>query len=103
MKLDESLRQQWELTLDKDDFPSYDELVKFLEKHARSMQVGNDTSEFVPVQKGSFGTQTAMWKSVSNALVLENSKFRKIVCPQCGDCHLLYKGPRIQKLTEEQR
>ncbi|GBM68861.1 hypothetical protein AVEN_261834-1 [Araneus ventricosus] len=68
------------------------------------MQVGNDnnTSEIVQIQKGSFRTQTAMRKSNSNALVSENSKFRKIVCPQCGDCHLLYQCPRIQKLTVEQ-
>ncbi|GBM47645.1 hypothetical protein AVEN_120086-1 [Araneus ventricosus] len=69
------------------------------------MQVSNvnNTSKSVPIQKGSFRTQTAMRKSVSNALVLEISKFRKIVCPLCGDCHLLYQCPRIQKLTAVQR
>ncbi|GBM22161.1 hypothetical protein AVEN_190819-1 [Araneus ventricosus] len=106
LKFDESLRQQWELTMDKDSLPSHDELVKFLENHARSRQVGNDnnTSEFVPVQKSSVRTQPMiMRKSVSNAFVSENSKFRKIVYPQCGDCHLLCQYPRIQKLTVEQR
>ncbi|GBO10176.1 hypothetical protein AVEN_247264-1 [Araneus ventricosus] len=69
------------------------------------MQLGNDnnTSEIVQVQKGSFRAQTATRKSVSNALVSANSKFRKILCPQCEDCHLLNQCPRIPKLTVEQR
>ncbi|GBN58621.1 hypothetical protein AVEN_205852-1 [Araneus ventricosus] len=37
------------------------------------------------------------------ALVSENSKFRKIVCPQCGDCHLLCQCLRIQKVAVKQR
>ncbi|GBL96320.1 hypothetical protein AVEN_238684-1 [Araneus ventricosus] len=70
------------------------------------MQVGNDNNsrEFLPVQKGSFRIQPVMMRiSVSNALVSENSKFRKIVCPQCGDCHLLCQCSQIQRLAVEKR
>ncbi|CAL1275077.1 unnamed protein product [Larinioides sclopetarius] len=40
-KLDESLRKQWELSLDSEKFPTYDNLVSFIESHARSIRNSN--------------------------------------------------------------
>lgn len=98
-KLDDSLKRQFELGLDNDHFPSYDELILFLEKQARSLQ---DVSE--TYAKSENKLKPIFKRSVSN-IVMSNSnvKLNEVNCPDCLDSHALFKCPQFLKKSVTDR
>ncbi|GBN02716.1 hypothetical protein AVEN_67221-1, partial [Araneus ventricosus] len=106
-KLDESLRKQWELSLDSEKFPTYDDLVSFIEKHARSIRNANSdhlTSRDCisrNIQSRDMNKYSAKKNTVVHNTVVNNSTRNK--CILCSENHPIYKCGIFNGYNLEQR
>ncbi|UYV63724.1 hypothetical protein LAZ67_2005433 [Cordylochernes scorpioides] len=94
-KLDNSLKKDWELHIDVQVYPSYDELMAFLEKYARSLADLRlrETSRTSPKpNKKVYSHATSVSRPNSNAACTP--------CMLCKNSHLLSKYNQLRKFWE---
>ncbi|UYV72167.1 hypothetical protein LAZ67_9002056, partial [Cordylochernes scorpioides] len=96
-KLDNSLKMDWELHIDVQGYPSYDELIAFLEKYARSFANLRlrETSKTSPKPNKVYSHAT----SVS----LPNSNTACTPCMLCKNSHLLSKCQLFRDKSLQER
>lgn len=106
-KLDEPLKQRWELMQENDKIPNLDLFKKFIEREARSMSENKTTkldTKFRPAYKvldNNVGkkhlTNSALVKKSNNDVVSNN------VCIICSQTHALYKCLKFNSMPVMER
>lgn len=89
-KLDAETHRQWELSLKRDDLPTFDDITAFLETRYQSLEMVSPSK--------SKPTSTPFKKSSTTALHAYNPS-----CLNCSLSHELYKCPDYKKLTIDER
>ncbi|UYV73846.1 hypothetical protein LAZ67_11001122 [Cordylochernes scorpioides] len=90
-RIGEALRKEWELTLQNKEYPTFENLVKFLEKHARSLQ-----GMIIPL----FQEQKTSSKNMMAHGLYVNKGQNCILCHQIhklNDCHRFINLPLPKK------
>ncbi|UYV68924.1 hypothetical protein LAZ67_6001679 [Cordylochernes scorpioides] len=96
-KLDNSLKKDWELHIDVQGYPSYEELIKFLEKYARSLANLRlrETSKTSPKPNRVYSHATSVSRPNSHAACTP--------CMLCKNPHLLAKCHLFQNKSLQER
>ncbi|CAB0028280.1 unnamed protein product [Trichogramma brassicae] len=97
-KLDTSTKEAWNVLREgKNDFPTYKELVTFLERRLQTLEQTQSSTPQIENRKSSkSGTVGANAASTSM-----NKTQRK--CPKCNSDHALYACPQFEALTVSER
>ncbi|UYV84304.1 hypothetical protein LAZ67_X001786, partial [Cordylochernes scorpioides] len=96
-KLDNSLKKDWELHIDVQGYPSYEELITFLEKYARSLANLRlrETSKTSPKPNKVYSHATSVSRPNSHAACTP--------CMICKNTHLLSKCHLFQNKSLQER
>ncbi|UYV84650.1 hypothetical protein LAZ67_X002951 [Cordylochernes scorpioides] len=96
-KLDNSLKKDWELHIDVQCYPSYDELIAFLEKYARSLANLRlrETSKTSPKPNKVYSHATSVSRPNSNTACTP--------CMLCKNSHLLSKCQLFRDKSLQER
>lgn len=92
-KLDDSLRQRWELSLTTQDIPTFSDLATFLEQQAKSMS----NKEVVQVE---YKQRFVPKKSVVNNVIVNKTEN---LCNVCNENHFIVKCPVFNKMSVDDR
>ncbi|XP_054713437.1 uncharacterized protein LOC129222899 [Uloborus diversus] len=106
-KLDELVRQRWELTLDNHSIPSLESFKSFMEKEARSLEnkreSRNDSSisnrKPMDNRENKMGNSNRFRKPVVNSTIVEKGN----ICVVCKQNHKLFKCPKFNNMPLEDR
>ena len=111
-KLDISTRDDWEKSIEAtDEFPTYDQLSKFLENRARTQDatqpLQESQSSFKPKQQNrpsnAKGPKQNKSMSAHNTSTLSTKKKSITDCSLCGSKHYLSKCPEFLQMTQSKK
>ncbi|XP_054708425.1 uncharacterized protein LOC129218227 [Uloborus diversus] len=94
-RLDENIRRQWELTLESDEFPSYQKFMQFLELNARSLHSSKD---YAKEEKSKAQTLT-----YTNTTSNKAAFAKAINCTYCNSNHTIFRCPKFLGLNFRDR
>lgn len=105
-KLDYESRKQWEMEVSRetsDSFPTWDQLVRFLETRFRTLEMLSGTRQVVKSTPNMNTKQQFTKQKTFHSTVLEDKKESHKVCVFCSSHHLLYQCKQFGAKSPEER
>lgn len=109
-KLDYETRRLWETEISRstsDDFPTWDQLVEFLETRFRTLEMISGTKPNVkPINNTNLSTKHATNQKMFHSTVQDGERDKKEynkVCVFCSNQHLLYQCKQFASKSPEER
>lgn len=97
-KLDQDLRQKWELTIDAKTIPNFDDFIKFLEKQSRGLKNTEVTKDSSKIE------QKPIKRAIVNNSVVKSNNFNSSVnCILCNGNHKLFLCDQFKGLKVQER
>ena len=98
-KLDSESRRQWELSLENNETPTFQQLLNFVEQRVRALIASNSTDRFNTKSETNSPTVKHQGKRVTTVC----HSTGECKCEKCGQAHLLYKCADFINLPVRER